>query len=46
MSAEAKLDLILSKLETIDARLRVLEERVEKRPATSSSSTGAFSSMF
>lgn len=44
---EAKIDLILSKLETIDARLRVLEEKLERKLGTSTTgSSGAFSSMF
>lgn len=31
-----KMDLILSKLETIDARLRVIEEKIERKQSTPS----------
>lgn len=38
-----KIDLIISKLETIDARLRVLEEKLERK---SQPSTGTYSPIF
>jgi hypothetical protein len=37
-STDGKLDLIISKLETIDARLRVLEEKIERKGSTPSPS--------